>query len=100
MVYINTKVEKGGSSEYHDVLEGLLSGPGEDALKEGNVSLIAEKTKLEGFAYSTDICFVCLSSEFLESPNLEIAKKQIVETIKNLNPSLNEVVIIINGQEY
>jgi len=98
-VYVKEEVQKGGHSEYHDVLEGLLDGPEDKALADGNISLIAPGTKLEGFAKSQNLCYVCLSKEFLESENLISATEQINNTIQALDPKLKEIIILVDGKE-
>ncbi len=99
------KVRRTGESEYHDVIEGLLAGPGQDALSIGAISFIADGTSLLGLTVSSDTAFVNLSEGFTRSgsswgPNgLETACRQVTKTLQALDPSIEDVVILINGVE-
>ncbi len=92
-----------GRSFYHTSLNALLSGPPSPVLRDGAISLINPDTELLGFSLSENTAFVNLSSEFLQSAdfisdNLFYPKKQIEMTLKNINPEIENIVFLINGQ--
>ncbi len=99
------KVERTGASEYHDVIEGLLSGPKQEALSAGAISFITKGTSLIGLTVSAGTAFVDLSEAFTSSGSawgpggLDIACKQITRTLQTLDPGISDVVILINGEK-
>ena len=99
------RVKRTGASEYHDVMEGLLSGPGDEALAMGAISFIAPDTTLIGLTVSGSVAFVNLSESFTSSgstwgPNgLETACRQVTRTLQAMDSSIRDVVILINGEE-
>ncbi|MCR5760862.1 MAG: GerMN domain-containing protein [Sphaerochaetaceae bacterium] len=88
-----------GSDRFHDAIEGLLKGPTDSALSEGYLSYIAPGTKLLGLTVSSGYAFVDLSTEFASSSNMEMARKQILMTLSNLDESIKELVVLVNGTE-
>ena len=105
LVVCNQKIEKTGATEYHDVIEGLLKGPKEEALSAGAISYIEKGTSLIGLTVSGTTAFVNLSASFTSSgstwgPNgLDTACKQITRTLQILNPKIKDVIILIDGDK-
>lgn len=81
----------------HLIIEALLKGPSEENLKEGLISYIDEDTRLLGLSIENDVCYINLSEDFLSSSNLDLAKKQIEETLK-ANYGDIRTAIIVNGE--
>ena len=102
-VTCNQKITKTGASEYHDVVEGLLEGPKSEALSAGAITYIERGTRLIGLTVSETTVFVNLSESFTGSGSswgpigLDTACKQITKTIQALDPSIRDVVVLING---
>lgn len=96
-------VPQTGETAYHDAIEGLLQGPGEDALATGAITFITQGTRLRGLTVSEGVVFIDFSGEFASSGSnwgpegLEAAKKQIEYTIKAIDSSIRKVVIMMNG---
>ena len=67
-VVCTQRIKKTGASEYHDVIEGLLSGPQSEALSIGAITYIAKGTSLIGLTVSEGTAFVNLSESFMEHP--------------------------------
>ena len=105
LVVCNQKIEKTGATEYHDVIEGLLAGPKEDALSAGAISYIEKGTSLIGLTVSGTTAFVNLSEAFTSSGSywgpsgLDTACKQIERTLQTLDPKIKDVIILIDGDE-
>lgn len=103
MVTCSQKVIRTGASGYHDVIEGLLEGPGPEALSAGAISFIEKGTSLIGLTVSEDTAFVNLSGTFTSSGSnwgaggLETACRQITMTLQAYDPGIRKVVILING---
>lgn len=103
MVTCNQKVTITGASGYHDVVEGLLKGPGPEALSTGAISFIEKETSLIGLTVSEDTAFVNLSETFTSSGSnwgaggLDIACRQITMSLQAYDPGIQKVVILING---
>ena len=91
------KTNKRGGSKYHDIVESLISGAPEEALKEGAVSLVNPKTKLIGLSYGDGICYVNLSPAFLSSSKLGgiSAETQVRNSL--LQDDIEKVVFLIDG---
>lgn len=92
-----------GRTYYHTLLNALFSGPDSAALSDGAISLIDPNTVLLGFSLSENTAFVSLSSDFLNSADflsesLYYPKMQIERTLKNTNPEIDNVVVLINGK--
>ena len=102
-VTCSQKVTRTGASGYHDVIEGLLEGPGNEALSAGAISFIEKGTSLIGLTVSEDTAFVNLSGAFTSSGSnwgaggLETACRQITLTLQAYDPGIKKVVILING---
>ena len=102
-VICTQRIKKTGASEYHDVIEGLLEGPGYEALSTGAISYIEKGTTLIGLTVSSGTVFVNLSESFTNSVStwgpggLDTACKQITRTLQALDPTIRNVVILING---
>ena len=93
-------VERTGASKYHDAVEGLISGPTDDALGQGAISFVPRKTRLLGLSVSEKTAFVNFSPEFSEDKTgLDIARVQVERTLRAVNPYIEEVVFLINGTE-
>ena len=105
LVVCNQKIEKTGATEYHDVIEGLLAGPKEEALSSGAISYIGKGTSLIGLTVSGSTAFVNLSEAFTSSGSywgpsgLDTACKQITKTLQILNPEIKDVIILVDGDE-
>jgi len=107
MTYVtcSQKIGKTGASEYHDVIQGLLDGPGEEALSVGAISYISKDTNLIGLTVSGDTAFVDLSEAFTGSGSywgpggLDAACNQITRTLCTLDPSIRRVVILVEGEK-
>ncbi len=103
MVTCSQKVTRTGASGYHDVVEGLLEGPGQEALASGAISFIEKGTTLIGLTVSEDTAFVNLSGSFSSSGSswgaggLETACRQITMTLQAYDPEIRKVVILIDG---
>ncbi len=104
LIVCNQKISKTGATEYHDVIEGLLEGPKEEALSAGAISYIEKGTSLIGLTVSGNTAFVNLSESFTSSgsywgPNgLDTACKQITRTLQVLNPRIENVIIMVDGE--
>jgi len=98
------RIDRTGASEYHDVIEGLLSGPKQEALSSGAITFIAKGTHLIGLTVSAGTAFVDLSEAFTSSGSawgpsgLDTACKQITRTLQALDPSIEDVVILVDGE--
>lgn len=104
-VICNQKVKKTGYSIYHDAIEGLLSGPGKDALGRGAITFIEENTRLIGLTVSNGTAFVNLSESFIvsgsswDAKGLDTAITQITRTLEALDPGIKKVVLLVEGTE-
>ncbi len=98
------RIDRTGASEYHDVIEGLLAGPKQEALSSGAITFIAQGTHLIGLTVSAGTAFVDLSESFTSSGSawgpsgLDTACKQITRTLQALDPSIADVVILVDGE--
>ena len=105
LVVCNQKITKTGATEYHDVIEALLDGPKEEALSAGAISYIDQGTSLIGLTVSVNTAFVNLSESFTSSGSywgpsgLDTACKQIARTLQVLNPKIENVIIMVDGEE-
>ncbi len=105
LVVCNQKITKTGATEYHDVIEALLEGPKEEALSAGAISYIDKGTSLIGLTVSGNTAFVNLSESFTSSGSywgpsgLDTACKQITRTLQVLNPKIENVIIMVDGEE-
>ena len=105
LVVCNQKITKTGATEYHDVIEALLEGPKDEALSAGAISYIEKGTSLIGLTVSGNSAFVNLSESFTSSgsywgPNgLDTACKQIARTLQVMNPRIENVIIMVDGEE-
>lgn len=96
--YSFSTVRRGGS-KYHDIVEALIAGAPEEALRDGAVSLISPDTRLIGLSYGNGILYVDLSSEFLESPSLDenyTAADELRDSL--LQDDIEKVVILVEGE--
>lgn len=104
-VVCTQRVERTGASEYHDIIEGLLDGPKQEAFSVGAISYISRGTTLIGLTVSSGTAFVNLSEAFTSSGStwgpggLETACQQIIRTLQALDSSITDVVILVNGDE-
>ncbi len=104
-VVCTQRVQKTGATEYHDVIEGLLAGPKQEALSAGAISYISKGTSLNGLTVSSGTAFVNLSEAFTSSGStwgpggFETACQQITRTLQALDPSITDVVLLVNGDE-
>ena len=102
-VVCTQRIKKTGASEYHDVIEGLLSGPQSEALSIGAITYIAKGTSLIGLTVSEGTAFVNLSESFMDSGTnwgtggLDTACKQITRTLQALDPNIKNTIIMIDG---
>lgn len=102
-VVCTQRIKKTGASEYHDVIEGLLSGPQSEALSIGAITYIAKGTSLIGLTVSEGTAFVNLSEGFMDSGKnwgtggLDTACKQITRTLQALDPNIKNTIIMIDG---
>lgn len=105
LVVCNQKITKTGATEYHDVIEALLDGPKEEALSAGAISYIDQGTSLIGLTVSGNTAFVNLSESFTSSGSywgpsgLDTACKQIARTLQVLNQKIENVIIMVDGEE-
>ena len=105
LVVCNQKITKTGATEYHDVIEALLDGPKEEALSAGAISYIDQGTSLIGLTVSGNTAFVNLSESFTSSGSywgpsgLDTACKQIARTLQVLDPKIENVIIMVDGEE-
>ena len=105
LIVCNQKITKTGATEYHDVIEALLEGPKDEALSAGAISYIEKGTSLIGLTVSGNSAFVNLSESFTSSgsywgPNgLDTACKQIARTLQVMNPRIENVIIMVDGEE-
>lgn len=103
IVTCHQKVTITGATGYHDVIEGLLEGPGYEALATGAISFIEKGTSLIGLTVSEDTAFVNFSESFTSSGSswgaggLETACRQVTMTLQAYDPEIRKVVILING---
>ena len=104
-VICSQRAERTGASEYHDIIEGLLQGPGKEALSIGAITFIAKGTSLLGLTVSEETAFVNLSESFTGSGSswgpggLDTACRQITATLEAFNPEIMKVVILVDGKE-
>ncbi|MBR2281405.1 MAG: GerMN domain-containing protein [Spirochaetales bacterium] len=104
-VICTQRIRRTGASEYHDVIEGLLDGPKQEAFSSGAISCISKGTTLIGLTVSSGTAFVNLSESFTSSGStwgpggLETACQQITRTLQALDTSITDVVILVNGEE-
>lgn len=104
-VLVNQKVPKTGSTQYHDVIEALLSGTSHEALSSRAISYIDSGTTLIGLTVSSGTAFVNLSSSFTGSGSswgpegLDVACGQITRTLQAADSSIRKVIILVNGDE-
>ncbi len=82
----------------HLILEALLKGPDENALRLGYVSYIPEGTRLIGASEINGIVFADFSSEIEKSPYLSAALEEIKETLTQTG-KYYEVHILSSGKE-
>ena len=105
LVVCNQKITKTGATEYHDVIEALLEGPKDEALSAGAISYIEKGTSLIGLTVSGNSAFVNLSESFTSSGSywgpsgLDTACKQIARTLQVMNPRIENVIIMVDGEE-
>ena len=105
LVVCNQKITKTGATEYHDVIEALLDGPKEEALSAGAISYIDQGTSLIGLTVSGNTAFVNLSESFTSSGSywgpsgLDTACKQIARTLQVLDPEIENIIIMVDGEE-
>ena len=105
LVVCNQKITKTGATEYHDVIEALLDGPKEEALSAGAISYIDQGTSLIGLTVSGNTAFVNLSESFTSSGSywgpsgLDTACKQIARTLQVLDPKIENIIIMVDGEE-
>ena len=105
LVVCNQKITKTGATEYHDVIEALLDGPKEEALSAGAISYIDQGTSLIGLTVSGNTAFVNLSESFTSSGSywgpsgLDTACKQITRTLQVLDPKIENIIIMVDGEE-
>ena len=96
-------VQKTSATIYHDAIEGLLLGPEKEALSVGAVSFIAQGTTLRGLTVSEGVAFVDFSTEFSSSGSswgsngLEVAITQVERTLKAVDSSIKQVIILVDG---
>ncbi len=90
-----------GGDVYHDTMEALLHDYIPSAYREGAISIIDPRTKLIGITVRDGICYVDLSSEFLQSPTYgeRSAADLIEKTLLNFE-KIEKVVILVEGAEY
>lgn len=101
-----TRVNQTGVSEYHDALEGLLSGPTETALSYGSITSIPQGTKLIGVTVSGKTAFVDLTSDFIisyqsaaDKDYIETSRQQLLKTLSAINNEITDVVILVESKE-
>ena len=105
LVVCNQKITKTGATEYHDVIEALLEGPKDEALSAGAISYIEKGTSLIGLTVSGNSAFVNLSESFTSSGSywgpsgLDTACKQIARTLQVMNPRIENVIMMVDGEE-
>ena len=105
LVVCNQKITKTCATEYHDVIEALLDGPKEEALSAGAISYIDQGTSLIGLTVSGNTAFVNLSESFTSSGSywgpsgLDTACKQIARTLQVLDPKIENIIIMVDGEE-
>jgi len=96
-------VPKTNATIYHDAIEGLLAGPGKDALSVGAVSFITQGTTLRGLTVSQGVAFVDFSADFSSSGSswgpsgLEVAITQVEKTLMAVDSSITKVIILVDG---
>lgn len=104
-VTVPQRTTRTGATEYHDAIEGLLKGPGQQALGIGAISFIEKGTTLIGLTVSQNTAFVNLSESFMSSGSnwgpsgLDIACKQITKTLQAIDKTIRNVVILVDGTE-
>ncbi len=86
----------------HAVVEALLAGPPQQALRDGAVTCIPRETKLRGLSVSHEIAFVDLSKEFLnptvwEPDTYDARISQLTRTLTALQ-GIRDVVILVEGK--
>lgn len=101
-----TNVKKTGESLIHDAIEGLLKGATDNALKYGAISTIPASTKLIGATVSSNVAFIDLSYNFLpkgithsSTDYVDKAKWQFLKTLQDIDPSIKNVVILVEGKQ-
>lgn len=92
------RTERRGGTKYHDIVEALIAGAPDEALADGAISLVAPETKLIGLSYGNGICYVDLSSEFLDSTTLGTytAADEVRDSL--LQDDIEKVVFLIEGE--
>jgi len=87
----------------HQAVEMLIKGPDSAALEEGAITGFDENTSLIGLSESNGVYFIDLSSDFLNSgmvlgkEGLDITKSQIFDTLQSQDPTMTNLVIMIDG---
>ncbi len=93
-------VRKTGESAYHDAVEGLLAEPDAKVLSSGSMNMIPKGTKLKGLTVSNGVAFVSFSKEYSDAGDSDrLAREQILFTLKQIEPSIYKLVILIDGKE-
>lgn len=89
-----------GKLFHHEVVEHLLSGPPEAALRDGAITFIPAGTRLIGLTVSNQIAFVDLSEAFVEpsawDPDLNLRVSQLKRTLMQ-EQSIRDVVVLVEG---
>lgn len=94
-VKVHTNAIPTNFSDYHDVLEALFQGPPDEALDAGLITYIPKTVKFLGVTVSCGTAFVNVSEDL--GNDSEIASKQIIDTLSNIDGSISNLVILING---
>lgn len=90
-------VNSGRKDLLHVTLEALLLPLSEEELKAGLISMIPEGTHLKGATMVDGMCFVSLSSRFLEAEDKEEALEQMKKTLSlHFEP---EGLVVVSGKE-
>lgn len=89
--------KKLGGDVYHDTLEALLSGPTMENVCSGGATFISPSTKLIGCTLESRVFFADFSKEFLDSRNIELATREITDTLKRF-PNVDKVVVLVEGE--
>lgn len=88
-----------GGDMYHDALEALLAGPDEAAIRDGAATFIRKGTRLIGCTLSKKTLFISLSKEFLNSPDLNKAYRQIEKTATDFT-QVDAIMLIVDGKPF
>jgi hypothetical protein len=97
------KQRKTGQGVYHDTIEALLDGPGQEALRHGAISLVAPGTSLRGLSESNGTIYVDFSGPLLDSATIwpafgmTPAVQQIRRSLLALD-GIRHVVIMLDGE--